>query len=42
VSDWREREWDEPGPDFGKKFYVKRAPIIRPRPTTNPPKEDQK
>ena len=22
--DWREREWDEPGPDFGRVFRVNR------------------
>jgi hypothetical protein len=38
MSDWREKEWDEPGPDFGKKFYVKRRPLLAPRPKPQPEK----
>ncbi|QZE10394.1 hypothetical protein SEA_SCOOBYDOOBYDOO_43 [Mycobacterium phage ScoobyDoobyDoo] len=28
---YREKEWDEPGPDFGKVFRLPAKPIIRQR-----------
>lgn len=27
MSDWKEKEWDEPGPDFGKVYYRPARPV---------------
>lgn len=28
MTEYREKEWDEPGPDFGKTIYVPRRPLM--------------
>ncbi len=32
AGDWREKEWDEPGPDFGKTYSRSRGPILHEQP----------
>lgn len=29
MGDWTEKEWDEPGPDFGKVYYRPARRLIR-------------
>lgn len=36
MSDWVEKEWDEPGPDFGKVYLRKRASVKRTCPNCEP------
>lgn len=42
MAGYREKEWDEPGPDFGKVFYRKERPLLRPRPIAPTQKEEKK
>lgn len=32
MTEWREKEWDEPGPDFGKVYYRPVGPLLPRRP----------
>lgn len=36
MTEWREKEWDEPGPDFGKVYYRPVGPLLPRRPVDTP------